>query len=595
MFKGILGKYNDLKIGHKLVLIFLLISIVPITVLQGFHFAVVRQAMIKQSDELIYNNLIQISERTNLSLENYTNLLYQIYVDEEIIDQISIIGNGTPSRRASAKSRIRNILHKSAGVIDGIRCISLVCSNGETVAYDFTTDSAVWNLWSKFSDMRISPPYLDSKGIARMVITPTMKFSDNGEMKYYFHISKRMYDFDHLDKGSIATVIMTIDADVLNDLCNSSDEPDSSINFIISPSGKVISYPDDTFIASDTTDGLDSFVRKSGFLADSNTIGINTYTDSSTGWIFVNAYDREKVLKDVIHTQHLILTISYILLLLVFLIIIYTTKHFGHSVQNILDGMKTVQDGNLEEIIPVRSRDEFGSIAENFNLMTKRVKELLSEITSAKDRQRKAELKALEAQINPHFLYNTLDSINWMAIENGENDISKALSNLGLILRHTVSKVDALVTVAVERDFLIRYLELQSLRYEEAFSYEINVAPETEKLYVHKLLIQPLVENAILHGFEDIENGGSLTINIDTSEDTSYLQISVADNGKGIPPEVLAALKNRDDVVQKSGLGLYNVFSRLAIYYGDDAHWNINSVAEIGTEITLYIPYKLCL
>lgn len=596
---NLLGKYNDLNIGRKLVIIFILISIIPITVLQGFYFSIVRQQMTDQVDEIIYNDLIQISQRANLSIDNYTNILYQIYVDDGIINQIEMLTSDTDSKRVAAKSEIRNKLHQSTSVVQGVRCISLVCSNGESLTYDFTTDSSIFHLWSRFSDMRISPPYQDSVGKPGMVITPTMKFNDNGKPNYYLHISKRMFDFDHLDKGTIATIIMTIDEDVLDSICNTSDAS-AGVNFIVSKEGKVISFPDKAYIAANVGNDMESFVRETGVLNDCRKIGFNTYEDESTGWIFVNAYDRDEMLKEVSRIQNLTLLISLSILILVILVILYTTRTFNTSVQEILTGMKMVQEGNLDKQIAIKNKDEFGTIATNFNLMTTRVKELLSEVASAKDRQREAELKALEAQINPHFLYNTLDSINWMAIEKGENEISKAISNLGLILRHSVSKVDETTTVNVEKDFLLRYLELQTIRYEGAFSYDVKVLPETESLSIHKLLIQPFVENAIIHGFEGIEEGGLLVINIDLSENQEFLQISIADNGKGFPRELLEIINEREKVLDPEykleiGLGLQNAFTRLYMYYGEAAHWNINSVPQIGTEITLYIPRKECM
>ncbi|SCZ76338.1 two-component system, sensor histidine kinase YesM [Pseudobutyrivibrio xylanivorans] len=596
---SIIRRYNDLKIGKKLIIIFLLISIIPIILLQVFHFTSVRKTMTSQVDEIIQSDLIQISERINLSLENYTNLMYQIYVDENVIDQVMILMNGTPTRRAAAKSDIRELLHRYTSVVEGVRSISLVCKNGESVTYDFATDSSMYNIWNRFKDMRIAPPYLDAESKSGMVITPSMKFDENGVKKYYFHISKRLYNFDQLEKGSIATVIMTVDEEVLNTICNSSKESKTGINFILDDAGKVISYPSEAYVAMSTGENLEAFVRESGYLQSSHNIGINKYKDESTGWTFVNAYDTDEMLKDVRRIQIITVLISSIIIVAVGLIIFYTTRTFNKSVNTIVEGMQTVQAGDLDKRISVKSKDEFGTIAANFNIMTARVKELLQQISSAKDRQRHAELKALEAQINPHFLYNTLDSINWMAIEHGENEISKALSNLGLILRHSVSKVEEKTPIIAECDFLQRYLELQQIRYEGAFKYEINMQPEIKNFHIHKLLIQPFVENAILHGFEGIEEGGMLSINMDISEDNRFLQISIADNGNGIEEELVNKMNNRDavindDNIDKAGLGLKNAFSRLVMYYGGMAHWNINSVEKIGTEITLYIPKSEC-
>ncbi|SOC11947.1 cache domain-containing sensor histidine kinase [Pseudobutyrivibrio ruminis] len=597
--RNIIKKYNNLKIGQKLISIFLLISIIPIILLQVYQFTSVRKTMTSQVDEIIYDDLVQISERTNLSIENYTNLLYQIYVDEDLIDEVMVLMNGTESRKAAARSDIREKLHRYTSVVEGIRAISLVCKNGESVTYDFETDSSMFNIWQKFNDMRIAPPYLDAESKSGMVITPSMKFAENSGTSYYFHISKRMFNFDMLEKGSIATVIMTVDEDVLDSICNSSEANTNGINFIVDTNGRVVSYPDEKYIATQVGDDIKAFVKNSGYLSETHTLGVNEYIDESTGWTFINVYDADKMLKDVRKTELITIIISISVILVVILIIIYTTKTFNNSVNTIVEGMQTVQEGDLDKRINIHSTDEFGIIANNFNVMTERVKELMHQISSAKDRQRHAELKALEAQINPHFLYNTLDTINWMAIEHHENEISKALSNLGLILRHSISKVEDKTPLKQECDFLTRYLDLQELRYEGSFKYELIIDPEVKNIVIHKLLIQPFVENAIIHGFEGIEEGGLLSINIDLSYDKKYLQISIADNGNGFEEDLLVKMNDRQFVIETDdiegvGLGLRNAFSRLVMYYGDLAHWNINSVEEIGTEITLYIPMSEC-
>ena len=216
------------------------------------------------------------------------------------------------------------------------------------------------------------------------------------------------------------------------------------------------------------------------------------------------------------------------------------------------------------------------------------------QVTEAKDRQRKAEIHALEAQINPHFLYNTLDSINWMAIEHGESEISKALCNLGIILRETVNHSDELITIEKTVILLQRYMELQQMRFEGAFTYEVECDEASGKMQIHKLMIQPFVENAIIHGMEQTTSGGHIAVRFVMSENHDYLEISITDNGKGMTDREIAEFNNREYIIKENvgehGIGLKNALQRMDMYYGDKADWNINSVEGIGTEIVLYIP-----
>ena len=224
--------------------------------------------------------------------------------------------------------------------------------------------------------------------------------------------------------------------------------------------------------------------------------------------------------------------------------------------------------------------------------MTGKVQSLIEEVRSAGEKQRDAEIRALEAQINPHFLYNTLDSINWMAIEKGEYQISRMVRNLGVILRYSVDKSNKMATVAEMADWLEKYVSLQRMRFNDAFECEIHVQPETKEIRVYKLLLQPFVENAIVHGFKGIEWGGILRVDVMLSENRDEMDIIIEDNGKGISRELAEKFNDRDTALQDDGrsIGLHNAFSRMQMYYGNRASWNVSSIPDVGTVITLKIP-----
>ena len=254
--------------------------------------------------------------------------------------------------------------------------------------------------------------------------------------------------------------------------------------------------------------------------------------------------------------------------------------------------MQEVKNGNLDVVVPVQSFDEIGTITDNFNEMTVKVRELIREVTEAEENQKNAEIRALEAQINPHFLYNTLDSINWMAIEKEEYEISKMIRNLGVILRYSVNKSNQIVTIRELADWLEKYISLQQMRFNDAFSYCLNIEEETYNKKVYKLLLQPFVENAIIHGFKEMESGGLLQIDIMPAQHDQGIVIIIEDNGKGMPQEMLKCYNNREEAIKDEGksIGLHNAFSRMNMYYGEKASWNVSSMEGMGTVITLRLP-----
>lgn len=593
IWKKILKHYNSWKLGHKLLCAFALASIIPLLLMQVYVFQVNRKQMTEKIDELMVSNLTQIAERVNLNMEVYTNLLYQIYKDDQVTECVSELNDMQESHKAVAYNQIVKRLKQYRNSDAGIRCLSIVCPDGTAVIYDFETDSSLNTIWHNYSDMRQIPPYRESLDAPGMVLTDTMNFQGGENDGHFFHISKRMFDFNDLEKGSIATVIMSVDQKILSSICGNGTKEDPSINFILNKEQRVVSYPDEDFTGNAINPQLNikEFVNVSVYLRNKN-VALNQYEDADTGWIFYNAYDRDYMLKDLTKTQGTQLGITVLLLVFALALIFYTVRNMDASVKSVVSGMQEVKNGNLDVVVPVQSFDEIGTIADNFNEMTVKVRELIREVTEAEENRKNAEIRALEAQINPHFLYNTLDSINWMAIEKEEYEISKMIRNLGVILRYSVNKSNQIVTIRELADWLEKYISLQQMRFNDAFSYRLNIEEETYTEKVYKLLLQPFVENAIIHGFKEMESGGLLQIDIMAAEHGQGIIIIIEDNGAGMPQEMLKCFNNKEEAIKDEGksIGLHNAFSRMNMYYGEKASWNVSSIEGMGTVITLRLP-----
>lgn len=597
MGRKILRLYNNSKLGHKLLIVFIIVSILPVLFLQSFSFSVYKDNLMKNTNELMQGSLKQIADQVSLNMQSYGNMVYQIYRNEQIIENMNALIDEENTHKAVAYNQIVSQLRQYHDADSGIRAISIVCENGSSVVYDFMTDSSLNTIWGYYQNPFQMPPYREAIDEPGMVITDTMRFSGGENTGYFFHMSKRMFDFERLNLGSIGTVTMTIDQSILNSICNNNEESlERSINFIINEDRSVISYPDEEFTGMQINPelSLEEFVVVSGFLRNRN-IAVNQYEDPATGWIYCNVYDVDYMLQDIKKMQNIQITIVFMILLFSMFLIVHIVRTMDQSVRSVVSGMQEVQKGNLDVVVPVQSFREIGTIADNFNDMTVKVKQLIEEVSEANEQKRDAEIRALEAQINPHFLYNTLDTINWMAIEKEEYEISKMLRNLGVILRYSVNKSNQLASMREIEDWIEKYISLNQMRFENAFTYEINVDKETYNVRIYKLLLQPFVENAILHGFKEMEYGGLLRIDIHLSEDKSDLIIIIEDNGKGISSEVLNIFNNREEAIRDDGrsIGLHNAFSRIHMYYGDKASWNINSIVGKGTVITIRLPVEI--
>ncbi|MCD8277487.1 cache domain-containing sensor histidine kinase [Enterocloster citroniae] len=592
----LLDHFNNMKIGKKIMLAFVMASIVPILAIQFIGYRMNSNSLKRKIDTLMVDNLTQLSERVDLTMDIYTNLVYQIYVDDKIIENVNILMEREAGEREVAFHTIYNRLQQAEKSVKGVRCISVICSNGQSVTYDAGTGSSIENLWDDYGDLREIAPYRDVQGQPGMLVTPTTRYKGYDGDEYYFHISKCMYDYNNLDKGVIATIVMSVDESVLRDICAvaiAEDEAEYNINFITDRTGFVISYPDPFYTGINMNPKLSvqEFVSVTGLLKGQNT-AVNTYVNEHRGWVYYNVYNKDYMMRDIRNNQIMFIVISLTAILFSSVLICYIVRRIGSSVALITDGIDQVKEGNLNVSVALESRDELGQIASNFNDMTGKVRNLVAEVSQAKDQQKNAEIRALEAQINPHFLYNTLDSINWMAIEKEEYEISRMLRNLGVILRYSVNQSNQMASVSEVADWLEKYVSLQQMRFNQSFRFSLNVTEEARKVMIYKLLLQPFVENAIIHGFKGTEKGGVLRVDLFLSETGERLNIIIEDNGKGMSREMAESFNVREQAVKDEGgsIGLHNAFARMDMYYGKEAVWNVNSIEGMGTVVTLTLP-----
>ena len=577
-------------------LAFVMASIVPILAIQFIGYRMNSNSLKRKIDTLMVDNLTQLSERVDLTMDIYTNLVYQIYVDDKIIENVNILMEREAGEREVAFHTIYNRLQQAEKSVKGVRCISVICSNGQSVTYDAGTGSSIENLWDDYGDLREIAPYRDVQGQPGMLVTPTTRYKGYDGDEYYFHISKCMYDYNNLDKGVIATIVMSVDESVLRDICAvaiAEDEAEYNINFITDRTGFVISYPNPFYTGINMNPKLSvqEFVSVTGLLKGQNT-AVNTYVNEHRGWVYYNVYNKDYMMRDIRNNQIMFIVISLTAILFSSVLICYIVRRIGSSVALITDGIDQVKEGNLNVSVALESRDELGQIASNFNDMTGKVRNLVAEVSQAKDQQKNAEIRALEAQINPHFLYNTLDSINWMAIEKEEYEISRMLRNLGVILRYSVNQSNQMASVSEVADWLEKYVSLQQMRFNQSFRFSLNVTEEARKVMIYKLLLQPFVENAIIHGFKGTEKGGVLRVDLFLSETGERLNIIIEDNGKGMSREMAESFNVREQAVKDEGgsIGLHNAFARMDMYYGKEAVWNVNSIEGMGTVVTLTLP-----
>ena len=286
----------------------------------------------------------------------------------------------------------------------------------------------------------------------------------------------------------------------------------------------------------------------------------------------------------------LIITVVIIIALIVFGIIIHlVSNQLTKRLKDLVNGLKSVRNDNINIKMPVKYNDEFGELAVSFNRMTDRIHELIESVYKAQIMEKESELKALESQINPHFLYNTLSTISWMARKVDAKNIDDLTFQLSRFYRLVLSKGNSIITVNDEIELLKSYVEIEKTRFDDQFQVEFDLDEKAYQYKMIKIILQPIAENAIIHGIAPKDSMGTLVVRL--RQDEHYLYFSIIDDGVGIARNVLDSIK-KGEITKKreSGYAIQNVIERIKAVYGDQGHISIFSRPGIGCSVRIVIP-----
>ncbi|MNQ78510.1 Sensor histidine kinase YehU [compost metagenome] len=251
--------------------------------------------------------------------------------------------------------------------------------------------------------------------------------------------------------------------------------------------------------------------------------------------------------------------------------------------------MRQVENNDLSARFESPYQDEIGDAGRRFNRMLGTIEQLIEEVMESEKEKRKAEVKALQAQIDPHFLYNTLNTVFWKCEMNEYEDVKEMVISLSGLFRLGLNNGHEITTLGKELEHVRQYLQIQKQCYETLFDYIIEADTEWFHLPVLKVILQPLVENSILHGMKALKNQGIIRIKVE--KEAQRLVIRVSDNGVGMDVGALKAKMN-EPVGPSNGYALKNVRSRLQLYYGQDAEITFVSEPYIHTEVSISIPLE---
>lgn len=314
----------------------------------------------------------------------------------------------------------------------------------------------------------------------------------------------------------------------------------------------------------------------------------------STGWVMTGVVFKDALRNDSEAVLWMFLIAALVAFLLNIVISRYLANYELKPINRIQEYILRVEQGEFGLPLPPERADEIGKLTSSIQEMSEKIGQLVEKLKTEQERMRTAEFKALQAQINPHFLYNSLDSINWLARRGDVQKTTEMVTALTTFFRIGLSKGRDLITVKEELEHIHSYLVIQKIRYENQFEYSFYVDPETENYFVPKLMLQPLVENALYHGIKLCDRKCVLMIQVLSRDD--QIEIEVLDNGAGMDEETLESVREAMEHTgenRTNSYGVVNVNDRIRILAGQQYGLTFTSEKGVGTSAKIILPKTL--
>lgn len=534
--------------------------------------------------------LKQVSERANVVKNASITASNLISFDDNIILELNkdeVIDSENLNRYLDEKQEIYNHVFADVGIKYNV---IIMAENG----YNYNYEEETYD-YQKLKDQLWFKHIYDKNGDITFISSFNDSFGER-QNNYVFSASKQLLD----DNGEfIATIMINVSESYLRSLY----EPlilEDNIIYIVDRRGNIISHEDSSFLGLNyfRHDFFDGIQESEDYLIIDKSSGsylLSIITDEATGWSIIEEIPTLRVFNTVYETINIIIVIMIVCVFIALFISYFASRRISKPLDGLTHTIEKIRNGNLKERSEIKSYNEINDLSEAFNDMIIQINELLSTIVNQEAYRRELELNFLRAQINPHFLYNTLFSIRCMAEMDKKEYLLEMIDAFMSLLNSAFSHDTSLVTIAKELESTEKYLFLQQIRYGNRFEFEIDCDEDINDFVIPALILQPIVENSIFHGIEPKHDYGGITIHA-YSINKHYLAIDIIDNGIGVEQKVINEIKNsfaNFNVRPSDSIGLANVVNRLNLSFNEDVGFDIISEKHIGTIVRLIIPKKI--
>lgn len=587
-FWGKITFFKNLNLIQKFLLTYCILILVPLTTLFGYTYT--------KMSQIIESNILESTKQAfDQSIDFLTYKIYRIFdisnslaIDENITN---ILRNDPYyyllSKQIADLAYLRLFLSAYENDSD-VSNISLYVNNN----FIYSNDNK--NIFSMDSLENSKAINIINSTNSRFVWGPSNYFNNYNESSDYLSLFKTVKSPDNFSED-IGYLRLNFNKTLIEDIINKINSLPNTISYVINSEGIIICSSENTdnieFITD--LDKIQNYSNTNNFITTSHNLEkfyIKSSSINKTDWNLVTILPEASVIAE-INSQRIYLSLILIIcggtsIALAF----YFVNSINKRLSKVISGMHSVQSGNLEHYIENDSNDELGELIDSYNYMVGKMSILIEDQYKLGKSVKNAELKALQSQINPHFLYNTLDMINWMSYKKMNKEISVAVNTLAKFYKLSLNKGKDLVSIKDELQHSNLYVNIQNMRYNDRISLRINVDEEVSTYLIPKITLQPILENAINHGILGKGEGNGI-ISILGYSTNSDIVLIIADDGIGIKEDKLhLLLSNNLSSAKGSGYGLKNINKRIKLLYGENYGLSFQSNYGHGTKVTIKIP-----
>ena len=580
----LLGRFKSIQsVIFAMVSMLLLGAVVIATVISMSY---TRTSVFENSSLYTQTIIRQMNQNIDSYIDYMENISYLVSSNEDV--QTYLFGDHVgPEVRGRILNQFETILDSRSDILN----LGIISENGrmfindgrEMTNPDLDIHSQEWYM-NALNGSQSS--YLSSSHVQHII---------SGERPWVITLSRGIRDQSSGSTKKEAVFFIDLNYSAISGLCDQNIVGNQGYAFILDAEGNIVYHPQQQQLYNELQTENIGLIMES----ESDTIlygkgsGEKLYTISrseKTGWTVVDSVRVEELLRKSNEAQSIYILVAAGLVAVALFFSKFIAKNITQPIQKLCESMEKVQEGDFSvSDVVVDSANEIGSLTTSFNVMTHRIQDLMEQNIREQQAKRKSELKALQSQINPHFLYNTLDSIIWMAEGKKNEEVVLMTASLARLLRQSISNEDEVVSIGQEIEYARGYLTIQKMRYKDKMEYQIDVDPSILNIPLIKLVLQPVIENAIYHGLKYKESKGFLLVRGFPKDGNAVLQ--VIDDGVGMDEETLEHIYEKHKVNYRSnGVGIYNVQKRLQLYYGNEYGITYESEVGKGTTATITIP-----